>query len=80
MDYDKDKLDEAVFALLYLGLHDCDAFGGRAWKGMDWDALDRLHAKGLISDPRSKAKSVVLGTDAIAAAEKAFVKLFGKAG
>ena len=56
MEYDEDKIDEMVLALLWLGLHeDC-----RAWKGHDWDAMDRLHAKGYISDPQSKAKSVVL--------------------
>ena len=80
MDYDKDKVDEAVLALLYLTLHDVNEFGGRAWKGHDWDALDRLYAKDLISDPRSKSKSVVLDADGIKAAEQAFRKLFGKAG
>ena len=79
MEYDRDKVDEAVLALLYLGLHDVNKFGGRAWKSLDWDALDRLHAKELISDPRSKAKSVVLDADGIKAAENAFRKLFGKA-
>lgn len=80
MDYDKDKVDEAVFALLYLTLHEVNEFGGRAWKGMDWDAMDRLHERGLIGDPRSKAKSVVLDADGIRAAERTFRKLFGKAG
>ncbi len=56
MDYDYDKIDEMVLALLRLGLHE----GVRVWKGHDWDAMERLHAKGLISDPQSKAKSVVL--------------------
>jgi hypothetical protein len=55
MTLDKDKIDEAVLALLYLGLHD----GERAWKGFDWEAMNRLHDKGFISDPRGKAKSVV---------------------
>ena len=80
MDYDTDKVDEAVLALLYLTLHDVDAFGGRAWKGHDWAALDRLHEKGLISNPQSKAKSIVLDAEGIKAAEQAFRKLFGKAG
>jgi hypothetical protein len=56
MEYDKDKVDEMVLALLYLTLHD----GDRAWKGHDWDAMDRLHAKGMIGDPVGKAKSVWL--------------------
>lgn len=53
-EFDDDKIDEAVLALLHLGLH--DEF--RAWKGFDWGALDRLREKGFISDSRSKAKSV----------------------
>ena len=56
MDYDKDKVDEVVLALLFLTLHD----GGRAWKGHDWDALERLHAKGMIENPVGKAKSLTL--------------------
>ena len=43
-------------ALLHLTLHD----GARAWKGHDWDALDRVYRKGMIDNPVSKAKSVVL--------------------
>ena len=54
-DVDTDKIDDAVLALLHLGLHD----HGRAWKGFDWDALARLHAKGMIGDPVGKARSVV---------------------
>ena len=80
MDYDPDKVDEAVLALLFLTLHDADEFGGRAWKGFDWAALDRLHEKGFIGDPRSKAKSITLDADGIKAAKAAFARLFGKAG
>jgi hypothetical protein len=56
MKYDEDKIDEMVLALLRLGLHE----ESRVWKSHDWDAMDRLHAKGYISDPQGKAKSVVL--------------------
>ena len=56
MEPDNDRIDEAVLALLYLTLHD----GARAWKSFDWDAMNRLHEKGYISDPIGKAKSVVL--------------------
>ena len=55
MALDTDKIDEAVLALLALTLHD----QYRAWKGFDWDALDRLYQKGLICDPVGKTKSVV---------------------
>lgn len=78
IDADTDRIDEAVLALLYLGLHDADEYGARAWKGFDWGAMDRLHQKGVIGDPRSKAKSVALDAAGIAAAERAFKKLFGK--
>ena len=74
MDIDTDKIDEAVLALLYLTLHD----GARAWKGHDWDALDRLHRKGMICDPVSKAKSVVLTDENLAECERLFRKLFEK--
>jgi hypothetical protein len=50
MDYDKDKVDEVVLALLYLTMHG-DGSGTRAWKGHDWDTLGRLHEKGFIGDP-----------------------------
>jgi hypothetical protein len=59
MDYDQNKVDEMVLALLWL----TQCGDGRAWKGHDWDAMDRLHAKGYISDPKSKAKSVVLSEE-----------------
>lgn len=59
-------------ALLYLGLHD----GCRAWKGFDWDAMGRLHQKGLISDPVGKAKSVVLTEEGLREAERLFHALF----
>ena len=54
MDTDEGKIDEAVLALLYLTRGD----NARAWKGHDWDSLDRLHEKGMIGDPKDKAKSV----------------------
>jgi hypothetical protein len=56
MKIDLDKIDDTVLGLLWLTLHD----ENRAWKGLDWGALDRLHQKGLIADPANKAKSVVL--------------------
>jgi hypothetical protein len=51
MALDTDKIDRAVLALLYLGLHDVD----RGWKGFDWEAMSRLHEKGFISDPRGES-------------------------
>jgi hypothetical protein len=72
MEYDKDKVDEMVLALLFLTLHE----DGRAWKGHDWDAMDRLHQKGLISNPVGKAKSVVLTEDGEKRCRELFQKHF----
>ncbi len=74
MDYDENKVDEIVLALLWLTLHEqC-----RAWKGHDWDALDRLHAKGYISNPATAAKSVILTDEGMRLSEELFLKHFGK--
>ncbi len=37
-----------------------DRFSTRAWKGFDWDNLNRLYEKSFISNPVGKAKSVVM--------------------
>ena len=71
-EIDTDKIDEAVLALLYLTLHG----GFRAWKGHDWDAMDRLHRKGMIENPVGKAKSVVLTDEGLKESERLFRKLF----
>lgn len=78
MEYDPDKVDEMVLALLFLTMFDEDEYGARAWKGHDWDAMDRLHEKGYISDPKSKAKSVVVSVKGVKRSRKLFVKYFGK--
>ena len=61
----EDKVDEMVLALLFLTTFEETPSGARAWKGHDWNVLDRLHAKGYISDPRSKAKSVVVTEEGV---------------
>ena len=78
MEYNTDKIDQTVLALLSLTLHEVNEFGGRAWKGHDWDVLNRLHEKGWIGDPVSKAKSVVLTAEAIEESERLFDQFFGK--
>jgi hypothetical protein len=77
MEYDKDKVDEMVLALLSLTMFE-DRSGVRAWKGHDWDAMDRLHEKGYISDPKSKAKSVMVSVKGVKRSRKLFEKNFGK--
>lgn len=74
-----DKIDDAVLALLYLTsfTEGKDELAlTRAWKSHDWDALDRLHKKGLISDPKKKAKSVVLSQEGRQLSEELFRRLF----
>jgi len=58
VNYDKNKVDECTLALLYLVMHNEDEYGARAWKGFDWDTINRLHDKGYIGNPVGKAKSV----------------------
>ena len=75
---DLDKVDEAVLALLYLGIHERHRTiaGARTWKSFDWAAMGRLHRNGLITDPVTKAKSVLLTEAGLAEAEAAFRRLF----
>jgi hypothetical protein len=74
MDYDKTKVDDMVLALLHLTSFR-EHGSVRAWKSHDWDSLDRLFEKGLISDPKSKAKSVLLSEDGARKAAELFQTL-----
>lgn len=74
MALDTDRIDDAVLALLYLTLHD----HGRAWKGFDWDAMNRLHKRGMIENPVSKAKSVVFTAEGLRRSQELFEKMFTK--
>jgi len=76
MGLDTQRIDDAVLALLLLGLHD----GDRVWKSFDWDALGRLHERGHISHPVSSAKSVVLSPQGKTKAQALLLSMFGKQG
>lgn len=76
MKLDHARIDDAVLALLYLTLHD----GCRAWKGHDWEAMDRLHEKGYISDPVGKAKSVAFTEEGLRRSEELFREMFTTGG
>ena len=78
MDHDTDKVDELTLALLYLTIHEESEFGARAWKSFDWDTMNRLHEKGYISDPVSKAKSVMVTQQGCKKARELFENHFGK--
>jgi hypothetical protein len=79
MEIDTDKIDDTVLALLFLTSFPDNGFT-RAWKGHDWDAMNRLSEKGMISDPRSKSKSVVLTEEGVRRSEELFKKIFAKTG
>jgi hypothetical protein len=75
MDIDKEKLEQAILALLYLTSFK-DRVGLRAWKGHDWQVMNELHEKGYISNPASKAKSVAFTEEGAQLSKELFEKLF----
>jgi hypothetical protein len=79
MEIDNDKIDDTVLALLHLTSF-TDRGVTRAWKSHDWDSLNRLHEKAIITNPRTRAKSVVLTDEGAKRAAELFNKLFQKAG
>lgn len=74
MDYDTDKVDDIVLALLQLTLHDFN----RAWKDLDWDVTNRLFEKGYLYDPRNKNKSLELTHEGLTKSKELFDELFAK--
>ena len=72
MELDTDKIDQAVLALLSLGRHEVY----RVWKSFDWEVMNRLHAKGYITDPVSKARSVLLTEEGTRESERLLRELF----
>jgi hypothetical protein len=74
MQLDTNRIDEAVLALLYFGLHD-DA---RAWKSFDWDSMARLYEKGYITNPVGKTKSIIFTEPGLQESERLLGALFGK--
>jgi len=76
MEYDENKVDEMILALLYL-TSSRDQYATRAWKGMNWEAMDRLYKKGYISDPNEKSPTLVLSEEGAALSKELFFKYFG---
>jgi hypothetical protein len=76
MEYDNDKIQEAVLALL--GVFEFE--NGRVWKRYDFDVMDALHAKGFITEPHSRRESVYLTEEGMALAKELAAKHFGVAG
>jgi len=74
MELDERKIHDAVLALLYLTLHK----DHRAWKSFPFAAMNGLYERGMILNPVSKAKSVVLTEEGEAEAERLAQQLFAK--
>lgn len=72
MKLSANKIDDAILALMYLGLHE----GNKVWKGFDWEAMARLYEKGYISNPVTQAKSVELTEEGLRESKRLIVKLF----
>ncbi len=74
-----DRLEEATLALLTLTTFE-DSFNGitntRAWKNHSWEIMDSLHEAGFISNPKGKARSVMLTPEGLAEAKRLFSELF----
>jgi hypothetical protein len=73
MDYDDARIEEAVLALLAVFSFD----GNRAWKGFDFDVMDRLHDQGFIEQPKGKTKSVWLTPEGLERGIRSAERLFG---
>ena len=81
MEFDEDKIDEYTLALLYLVSHEREkGLGARAWKGFDWDTLNRLHEKGYLANPIGKAKSVGMSEEGFLKSKELFERHFVKKG
>lgn len=73
MNYDQQRIDDAVLALLTVYSFE----RGRAWKGYDFDVTDRLHERGFIEDAHNKTKSIHLTPEGIERGLALAAKLFG---
>jgi hypothetical protein len=71
-----DLVDDMALALLHLTTFR-DHGVVRAWKGLNWDVLDRLQEHGWILNPRTPAKSVVLTQEGLERSRESFERHFG---
>jgi len=59
MEYDDKLIEDAVLALLAAFSSD----EGNAWKGFDFEVMNRLHEQGFITNPVNRNKSIWLTTE-----------------
>jgi hypothetical protein len=70
MAFNRERAGDMVLALMQLTLHE----ERRAWKSFDWDVMNDLYERGLITDPRRKAKSVLLTDEGLARSREMYAK------
>ena len=73
MEYDDKLIEEAVLALLTTFSSD----NGNAWKGLDFETMNRLHEQGFISNPVNKNKSIWLTAEGLERDRQIADRLFG---
>jgi hypothetical protein len=66
-------IDDAVLALLAAYSSD----DGNAWKGYDFEIMNRLHEQGLISNPVNRNKSIWLTEEGVARGREIAGRMFG---
>ncbi|MHC5130159.1 DUF6429 family protein [Pseudomonas glycinis] len=66
-------IDDAVLALL--AAYSSDA--GNAWKGYDFEIMNRLHEQGLISNPVNRNKSIWLAEEGLERGREIAERMFG---
>lgn len=72
MQYDDKLIEDAVLALLAIYSFD----EGTAWKGFDFEIMNRLHEHGFISNPVNKKKSVWLTEEGLERGREVAARLF----
>lgn len=75
MDYDREKVDEMVLALLFLTSSPVGE-GARAWKGLPLDVMNNLVQKGYISEINSKTPILDLSPEGAQLSKELFYKYF----
>ncbi len=73
MEYDDRLIEDAVLALLAAYSSD----QGNAWKGFDFEVMNRLHEQGFISDPVNRNKSIWLSAEGLERGRQLADQLFG---
>ncbi|WP_323601550.1 DUF6429 family protein [Pseudomonas putida] len=73
MEYDDRLIEDAVLALLA----PYSAEKGDAWKGFDFEIMNRLYEHGFISDPVNRNKSIWLTAEGLERGRQLADQLFG---